>query len=305
MFHKKIFFLSLNTFLFISALLLDGCGSGENHVPAFDEKLAWSLCEKAASMIPRHSGTPEAKRQAEFIARTARDFGADVEIDNFKAITPVGELEFNNVIARIQGKSEQYLIIGCHYDAKKLFTSRPFYAANDGASGVGVLLAMIKAIADASVKPYYSLRFVFFDGEECFYEYGENDGLFGSKYYCAKLKASGDLRRCRAVIIADMVGDKDLGITLSPDTPREMSELCFAVADKLGYRKYFSWNKFNIIDDHTPFMQAGVPAIDLIDFQYGQNNFYWHTIQDTLDKMSPESLKIVGEIILKMIYTIK
>ena len=287
-------------------LMLCGCGkAGKRGIPALDRDLAWGLTVEAAKMVPRHSGTPGAARQAEFIAAKARSFGARVEVDEFEALTPVGRMRFRNVIAHVPGRSSRYLIVACHYDAKLLPSEPEFQAANDGASGVGMLLAMISAVMRSGEPPPYSLRFVFFAGEECIYDYTENDGLFGSKHYSAKLEGSGELKNCRAMLLADMVGDKDLGITLPADTPRALADLCFAAARELGLEIFFGFYPWNIIDDHVPFQQKGIPAINLIDFHFGQDNRYWHTGADNLDNISADSIKIVGDVMLRMIYTIK
>ncbi len=283
--------------------LICGCGPRQPVTPPpFNKQLAWLLCTEAATMVPRHSGTPGALQQARFIARTAKKFKADVKIDSFNAITPNGEITFRNVMATVKGQSDKYLIIGCHYDGKKLMSVPNFQAANDGASGVGVLLSMIKSVTDAKIKPYYTLKFVFFDGEECIYEYKENDGLFGSKYLCNKLKKSGELKNCRALILADMIGDRDLQVTLSSDTPKAMLDHCLSSAKKLKLEQHFTRYPNSILDDHTPFAQAGIPTIDLIDFNFGPDNSYWHTSEDTMNKLSIDSLDIIGRVMLEMIY---
>ncbi len=302
-FYKSLAFSCLVILSLAIVVLTYGCGQQKQVTPpSFNKQLAWLLCTEAASMVPRHSGTPGALQQAEFISRIAKKFKANVQIDSFKAITPEGELTFRNVIATVKGKSDKYLIIGCHYDGKKLMSVPNFQAANDGASGVGVLLAMIEAVANAKEKPFYTLKFVFFDGEECFYEYTENDGFFGSKHLCIKLKESGELKNCRALILADMIGDRDLKITLSSDTPQEMFDHCIKSAKKHNLEQYFIQHPNSILDDHTPFAQAGIPTIDLIDFNYGPENSYWHTSEDTLDKLSIDSLDIIGRVMLEMIY---
>ncbi len=283
-----------------------GCGpSAPSTVPAFDPETAMALTTAAAAQMPRHSGTPGAAQQAEFIAAKAREFGARATVETFEDITPEGKITFRNVVVKIDGKSDRYLIVGCHYDAKKLLTVPSFPAANDGASGVGVLLAMIKSIAASPQKPYYSLRFVFFDGEECLYQYGENDGLHGSRHYADKIKMTDEIKRCRAMILLDMVGDRDLLITPPADSDPYLAELCRQSAEATGHGKKLLLSGQGMLDDHVPFQKAGIPVINLIDFNYGANNAFWHTAEDSMDKISAESLKATGEIVMRMVYHIK
>ncbi len=299
--YRQIFLLGV-----ITTGLLSGCGrSGNAVVPAFDAGLAYQLTTMAAAQQPRHSGTPGAEAQSKFIADNARKFGARVITEAFEGITPEGRKTFRNVIATIPGNDKRYLIIACHYDAKKLIFTDSFAAANDGASGVGTLLAVIKAVASAPEKTRYSLRFVFFDGEECLFQYGENDGLHGSRYYADKLIKTGEIEKCRAMILADMIGDRDLNIALPKDSDPDLTKLCLQSAEKLGYASHFSFPGQIMYDDHVPFRDAGVPAIDLIDFNYGTNNTFWHTREDSMDKISEESLRITGSVLLQMIYNIE
>ena len=285
-----------------AVLILAGCGRPAVTAPQLDSALAFRLTAAAAAMTPRHSGTPGAQKQAEFIAAEARKYGAKVTVDTFEDLTPEGKITFRNVVAELPGNSRRFVVVGAHYDAKKLQTAPQFAAANDGASGVGTLLAMIKAIAAAPDKPYYSLRFIFFDGEECRLQYGDNDGLHGSRYYARTLQQSGELKNCRAMILLDMIGDRDLEVMIPAETDPQLGELCRQSAIRRGYGSHFVPSTISMTDDHTPFLQAGLPVIDLIDFSYGPNNSYWHTEEDTMDKISAASLQIVGDTALEMLY---
>ena len=271
--------------------------------PVIDSGAAYGYVKKIYDFGPRPSGSETLKKQADFIAETAASLGAAVRTDEFEDVTPAGTLKFMNVIADIKGRSDRFVIVASHYDTKKLSGVPAFSGANDGASSTGLLLAMLKAVRDSGQIPEYSLKFVFFDGEECLYNYSPKDGLHGSKYYADKLYKSGELKNCVAFILLDMVGDRDLTITL-PDssTNRRLAELLFKAAGELGTSKNFSWYGADILDDHMPFFKHGVPCIDLIDFCYGAGNMYWHTSADTIDKISPESLKITGDAVLSLIW---
>ncbi|MDD3119417.1 MAG: M28 family metallopeptidase [Victivallales bacterium] len=283
-------------------MMAAGCGGPPVPAPQLDRQLAFELTAAAAAMTPRHSGTSGARRQAEFIAARARDYGAAVAVDTFDDLTPYGPLTFRNVVAEVPGRSRRVVVVGCHYDAKKLLTAPDFAAANDGASGVGTLLAVIKALTAAPVPPRYTVRFVFFDGEECLVEYGPHDGLHGSRHYVEGLQQRGELGRCRAMILLDMIGDRDLTVMIPAESDPELRDICRQSAAKLGYEKYFVPSATRMLDDHTPFVRAGIPAIDLIDFSYGPDNSYWHTGGDTMDKIAATSLQTVGNTVLEMLY---
>jgi len=299
----KILVLSFSAFwvLFFFAV---SCSRQPSKAPSVDSALAYSLVKALVGFGPRPSGSENNFRQIDFIAETASKFGASVKVQKFAALTPCGEMQFANVIAEVKGQRPEFLIVGSHFDTKKLEDAPDFIGANDGASSTGLLLAMIKAIVDSGEMPPYSLRLVFFDGEECIVQYGQNDGLFGSRHYLESLKKNGSFKKCKAVIVLDMIGDEHLNLTLSRDTHPLLAKALFKSAERMGAEKYFNWGNACILDDHSPFQEAGTPAIDVIDFEYGQGNMYWHTKADTLDKLSPASLKVVGDSVLDMIWQI-
>jgi glutaminyl-peptide cyclotransferase len=292
--------------LFCLILLLSaGCAPEKIEIPVFDEQNAWRLAGELVAFGPRWSGTAANLKQAEFIAKTAEKYGAVVLRQEFKRVTPVGSIQFVNVEAVIPGKREEFIIIGSHFDTKKLPPEIKFEGANDGASSTAVLLELIRTIKKSGVKPEYTLKFVFFDGEECFNEYNSNDGLFGSRYYALRLVSQNLVRQCRAVIILDMVGDKDLNITLPLNSDKQLCETLFQAAEKTGNRKYFAYLSNKLLDDHTPFEELGIPVMDIIDFEFGPGNSFWHTSEDKLDNISSKSLKIVGQTVLNMIFSVK
>ena len=198
----------------LSMLFFAGCGSKEIIVPEFDEQNAMRLLTKLVAFGPRSAGTAANLRQAEFIAESARKYGALTKSIRFKQRTTEGLLDFVNIEAVIPGRCKEFIIIGSHFDTKKMPGGIKFEGANDGASSTALLLELIKTIKNSGAKLEYTLKFVFFDGEECFNEYGNNDGLFGSKHYANQMKEQNLLSQCRALILLDMVGDKDLNITL-------------------------------------------------------------------------------------------
>jgi len=283
-------------------LFFTGCGSKEIKVPDFDEQNAMRLLTKLVSFGPRSAGTAANLRQAEFIAETARSYGAITTSHKFKRMTTEGLLQFVNIEVVIPGKRKDFVIIGSHFDTKKLPKGIKFEGANDGASSTAVLLELVKTIKASGIQAEYTLKFVFFDGEECFNEYGANDGLFGSRHYTSQLKEKNLVPQCRAVIILDMVGDKDLNITLPLDSDKQLCEMLFEAADQSGSRKYFDYLPTALIDDHTPFEEIGIPVINIIDFEFGQKNSFWHSSEDNIKNISAKSLKIIGRTTLKLLF---
>jgi glutaminyl-peptide cyclotransferase len=309
---KKENFIFDITILFSSIfiLLLASCQKKEKSLdisaPGIDPDYAFSLLKKGAAIKPRHSGTIGAKRTVEFITGVLQDLDVKNSTNIWNENTPEGKINFTNIIAEVPGKdNSKFIIIGCHYDGKKLMSVPQFEGANDGASGVAALLAMIKAIKDAKATPPLSLKFLFFDGEECIIRYTEHDGLYGSRHYAQRLEDNKKLADCAAVIILDMIGDKDLNITLPAGSDIQLTSKILKIARLKKYSSYFSQDKNDVLDDHSPFQKKGVPAIDIIDFHYGKGNRFWHTEADTVDKTSPESLKITSDTVLSLIWNIE
>jgi Zn-dependent M28 family amino/carboxypeptidase len=193
-----------------------------------------------------------------------------------------------------QGGPNQAIIIGSHYDTK-LFTNLTFVGANDGGSSTGTLLEIARVAAGQP-----NLWFVFFDGEEAMVQYSNEDGLWGSKFFVEDLKGKDAVKQVKAMILLDMIGDKNLNVTVTGSLVHEV----FDASRAAGFRDYFSYGGNGILDDHVPFLRAGIPAVDLIDFNFGSApglNDYWHTEKDTLDKISPHSMEIVGQTTLRLI----
>ena len=270
-------------------------------LPKTDRQSAWSYAERSVSFGARHSGSRANADSADWILKTASGFRKfKVSEQRFEEQTPGGKITFRNLIAEIPGRSREWVLIGAHYDAKKLLGSPGFQAANDGASGVAALLAMMQTLEKSSSRPPFTIRFVFFDGEECLYRYTGSDGLHGSKALAEAYERSGELKSCRAMILLDMIGDRDLNLTLPANTsPALMDHFERTVRTSLPDLRYEKLS-YDMLDDHVPFFRRGVPCIDLIDFDYGPNNSYWHSDGDTLDKISAESICTVADLALAL-----
>ena len=289
----------------LSALCLLGvsCGKGGPSLPCRipDHELT-DIGRDAAECValgPRFSGSPGAEKTAEWILARIAAAGYKAELDVFTDRTPLGPVVFRNVVLDVPGESGRFLVIGAHYDTKYFPPDVTFQGANDGASGVAALLALIRRLEGR--KPRLGLRFIFFDGEEARFSYGPSDGLHGSRHAAEKLRQSGELSRCRAMILLDMVGDRDLRLSLPSDTPPFLIETVRDAAARLGMKHLAGVSETAMVDDHVPFQEAGIPSVDLIDFHYGPGNGCWHTSEDTLDKISAESIRTAGNLVLEMI----
>lgn len=289
-------------------LLFSSCGAAPVSYakpPVADESLAYAYAEKSVSFPNRYSGSKSIEEYAEWIRKTAADSSKfSVSFMTFEENTPRGPVRFRNIVAEIKGKSSGFIIVGAHYDAKKFLTIPDFQAANDGASGVAALLAMIHALQNDPQKPPVGIKFVFFDGEECLYSYSDSDGLHGSRRLASEWSRQGLLKRCRGMILLDMIGDRELSLTIPANCSPELVRLFEALVKKQMPSLNYKFLDYDMVDDHVPFLKAGIPSLDLIDFEYGPENRYWHTSGDTLDKISGKSMKIVADLTFLMIWNL-
>ncbi|HWP85535.1 MAG TPA: M28 family peptidase [Terriglobia bacterium] len=250
--------------------------------------------EALVALGPRPVGS-EAHRQAqEYIIAQLQAAGAAVERDDFTARTPLGERRMANIIGQLGTAGGRILVLASHYETLSLDR---FVGANDGGSSTGLLLALAPILARLDL--HHEIRLVFFDGEEAFVQWSEQDSLYGSRHLAERWKADGTISRIGAFLLLDMVGDADLDLLKDSNSTPWLRDQIWSIARRLGYARHFLDREAAYEDDHLPFLRLGVPAVDLIDFQYGPANRYWHTPEDTLDKLSPASLQIVGEVVLE------
>lgn len=262
----------------------------------FGEK-ALAEVRKQVEIGPRPAGSPEAELARKHISESVAKWGWRVERQEFTEETPRGPIQFVNLIARhapagaaAPPTNTQQAIVCSHYDTKR-FSTIQFVGASDGASSTGALLELARVL---SLDPPLAARveLVFFDGEEALQQFTETDGLYGSRFYARTLRETGRARQFRFGILWDMIGDASLSITLPPDSPPDLAQGILSAAEILGVRKHFAYFSRSIVDDHIPLIQSGIPTIDLIDFDYA----YWHTADDTFDKLSADSLQKVGAV---------
>ena len=223
-----------------------------------------------------------------------------LEEDTFTAKTPIGPVGMRNFIVRFPGKKNGVIVLGTHYETNYPLKNINFVGANDGAATTGLLLAIADQLRGKTLEGY-SVWLVFFDGEEAFDTWSASDSTYGSRHLAAKWGRDGTLSKIKAFMLADMIGDKDLDIQRESKSTAWLVDLVRQAAHKYGYDRYFFQTEEAVEDDHLPFVERGVASIDVIDLDYGPNNAYHHTAQDTMDKISARSLTIDGDVFLETI----
>jgi Zn-dependent M28 family amino/carboxypeptidase len=201
-----------------------------------------------------------------------------------------------NILAKFPGKTGRAVVITGHFDTK-LFPGRKFVGASDGGSSAGLLLELARVLAGQQARGD-DVYLVWLDGEEAVRtEWAGDDNLYGSRHLAEKWHKDGTASKIKGLINIDMIGDKHLDIDQETNGNAALNRLVWTTASELGYAAYFTRNTRATEDDHIPFIKAGIPAIDLIDFDYEP----WHTDEDTMDKLSAQSLEIVGTVVLDVI----
>lgn len=257
----------------------------------FSGQKAFEHVQRLVDFGPRPPASEAIEKSRDYIVKQLEQSGWSITRQEFTDDTPRGKIRFVNLIANFRtggGAKENASFLVCsHYDTKT-FDSIRFVGANDGGSSTGALIELARVLA---LHPALATRIelVFFDGEEAYDNFTATDGLYGSRYFAEHLPSK---EQFRGGILWDMIGDRSLRITLSPDSPAQLARDIFASADALKLREHFTYFVSEITDDHTPLNAAGIPIIDLIDFEYPP----WHTAGDTMDKISAESLQTVGSV---------
>lgn len=282
--------------LLLLAAPLPACGpAAPSDRITFQGGRAFEDLKSIVAFGPRPPGSTALAKTRQEIERRLKQAGVTAEEDSFVASTPAGRVPMTNLIAKIPGERLQVVMVAGHYDSKR-FDDFPFVGANDGGSSAAFLIELARVLALRKNKLTYWL--VFFDGEEAFVNFTATDGLYGSRHLAEKLTANGELSRIQAMILVDMVADAKLNIHRDYNSTAWLTDRVFAAARRLGYQKYFPGESRAYEDDHIPFVNAGVSAVDLLDLDYGPDNRYWHSAQDTIDKCSPTSLTIVGRVVV-------
>jgi Zn-dependent M28 family amino/carboxypeptidase len=256
---------------------------------------ALEFTRHAVAFGPRPSGS-EANRQLQaYILAQLKTCKCQVTEDAFTPQTPKGPIAMKNIIAKFPGKSGKSVVITGHFDTK-LFPGRKFVGASDGGSSAGLLLELARVLAGQPRTD--DVYLVWLDGEEAVRtEWAGDDNLYGSRHLAEKWHKDGIAAKIKGLINVDMIGDRHLDIDQETNGSAALNRLVWTAASELGYAAYFTRNTRATEDDHIPFIKAGIPSIDLIDFDYEP----WHTDEDTMDKLSAQSLEIVGTVVLDVI----
>jgi glutaminyl-peptide cyclotransferase len=258
--------------------------------PKFDGAAAQRHVERLVAIGPRPAGSPGAARAREYIVSQLRKVGVSTRVEAFEADTPHGRLPMANVVGVLPGRRPDVVLVSGHYDTK-FFPNFRFVGANDGGSSTGLLLELARQLGRGPREFTYWVAF--FDGEEARETWTATDSLYGSRRMAVELYRAGRLPR--AMIVVDMIGDRDLAIRREALSSPWLTDLIWETARRLGHGVHFLPETLPVEDDHAPFLRRGVPATLLIDFDYPP----WHTADDTLDKVSARSLAIVGEVLLE------
>ena len=262
-------------------------------VESFDGARAFKDLEQLVALGPRPPGSPAIERAREYITARLGTTAAEVQRDPFTATTPVGRIPRVNIVGVLSGTSSNVVIVAGHYDTARV-KGISFVGANDGGSSAAELLELGRALSRR--RHVLTCWLVFFDGEEALEHWSKTDSLYGSRHLAEELATAGRLAQVRALILVDMVAGRQLHILEESNSSPWLREIVLKKARQLGYASSFDGRRFPVEDDHSPFAEKGVAAVDIIDFTPFKT--YHHTAQDTLDKCSSASLVIVGRVVL-------
>jgi glutaminyl-peptide cyclotransferase len=261
----------------------------------FDGKRAYALVAKQVGFGPHPSGSPAIAKLQDFLQSELKSYGCAVDTDSFTADTPVGRLPMKNIVAKIPGEKPGIILLGTHYDT--LLTVPSFVGADDGGSSTALMLELARLLCPHHGK--YAVWIAFFDGEEAMQHWSDTDSRYGSRQMAAKLAISGELKKVKAFLLADIVGGRKAQFLRETSSTPDLINVFWSTAHKLGYTALFRDTTTSAEDDHDSFLSRGVPSVDVIgDFI---NNGYWHTPEDSLDKISAKMLACVGHVFLESI----
>jgi glutaminyl-peptide cyclotransferase len=259
--------------------------------PVFDGARAWEHLRQMVQIGPRPAGSAALRQTRAYITRQISSYGLTVQEQPFTATTPKGPIDMVNLVVRLPGKRTERILITGHYDTK-FFANMRFVGASDGASSAAFLIELARVLKDVPREFTYEL--VWFDGEEAVVEWRDNDNTYGSRHYVEAAQKAGAIKTLRAMILIDMVGDSDLQIRRDSNSTTWLNDVVWAAAKRVGHGNTFVDLPTQVEDDHLPFIQAGVPSVDIIDLDYPA----WHTSADDLPAVSQKSLQIVGDVVV-------
>jgi len=262
--------------------------------PRFDGNRAYEHVRQLVAIGPRVAGSAGARQAREYVTKEMAALGLQVREQAFDATTPLGPARMVNLRVALPGGTSDpeagRLVIAGHYDTK-LFRGFRFVGANDAGSSTAFLIEIARALKDR--RNPMPLELLFLDGEEAVVEWQGDDHTYGSRYSVDEARKNGTLPQIRAMILVDMIGDRDLRILRESSSTPWLTDLIWAAARRTNHPE-FANEELAVEDDHIPFLRAGIPAVDIIDLDYPA----WHTEADTLDKVSARLLQVVGDVLL-------
>jgi len=269
-------------------------------VPKVSGEKAMQYTREVTAFGSRPIGSAAHKRLQAYLRDHLKN--DNLEEDTFTAQTPAGPFQMTNFIAKFPGTKDGIVVISGHYDT--VYSLKNFVGANDGGSSTGLPLALADVLRQHKEgRP--TVWLVWFDGEEAVQQWSATDSTYGSRHLAQKWQADGTLPKIKAFLLLDMIGDADLDIQRESNSTSWVEDMVGQAASKLGYSSHFFAREMAVEDDHLPFVHLGVPSADIIDLDYGPNNSWHHTSKDTIDKVSPKSMEIVGNVVLQVVWDMK
>jgi glutaminyl-peptide cyclotransferase len=260
-------------------------------VPRFDSNRAWEHLRRLVTLGPRPAGSAAIQNSRTYIKDQLAAAGLTVAEQAWDDQTPLGAVHLVNLLATVPGGRTDRIVIAGHYDTKR-FREFPFVGANDGGSSAAFLLEIARVLK--ARKNALAVELLFLDGEEAVVEWQGNDHTYGSRHYVETAKRNGSLASLKAMVLVDMIGDRDLRIKRDLNSTGWLTSIIWDAARQQKLAAYFPAESTQVEDDHLPFLQAGVPSVDIIDLEYAP----WHTAGDNLDAVSAHSLQVVGDVVL-------
>jgi glutaminyl-peptide cyclotransferase len=265
----------------------------------FDGNRAYAHVAKQVSFGPRPSGSPAIAQLQDYLLSELKSYGCTTDVDSFNSDTPAGRIRMKNILVKIPGERPGIILLGTHYDTKRLPN---FVGADDGGSSTGVMLELARLFCSQTQKNRYAVWIAFFDGEEAVrQEWQDPDNCYGSREMAARFAIAGDIPKIKAFLLADLVGTKTPHFKRESYSTPALVDVVWSVAKRLGYGSIFVDDSAPIEDDHQSFLKRHVPSVDVIDLDTNNDVPYWHTPQDTLDKISPKTLAITGHVFLESV----
>lgn len=277
----------------------DSSQSPEPVPPAFDAARAMQYTKEIVAFGPRPIGSANHKKVENYILGHLK--GDQVEQDTFTVNTTEGNFPVTNILAKFPGDRDGIIVIASHYDTNWPLRNTSYVGANDGASSSALLLELANQLRGKKLNGC-SIWLLWDDAEESMrLPWYDPEALYGVRHIAEQWQKDGTMKQIKAFLLEDMIGDADLNIERDSNSTPWLEDLIYQAAIRLGDQSHFFARTLTIDDDHMPFVQQGVPSADLIDFDYGYNNVFWHTTEDTVDKLSSKSLEIAGSVTLETV----